>query len=155
VVRRRSAERRLLGRRFRFIEKRYGNVNVFEDAARSDAEHAVGGFDEVVTFASAVLAAEMIDEGEVGSELFGFDQETCAIGLPFLRFHVALPRVRVVRLNRVNPTRFARPVGIEMLCASEGDCTSETGVGQFSIFGAVEEKSMANFSRIETGEVSA
>jgi hypothetical protein len=42
-----------------------------------------------------------------------------------------------------------------MLCASEGDCTSETGVGQFSIFGAVEEKSMANFSRIETGEVSA
>jgi hypothetical protein len=42
-----------------------------------------------------------------------------------------------------------------MLCASEGDCTSETGVGQFSIFGAVEEKSMANFSRIEAGEVSA
>jgi hypothetical protein len=32
-----------------------------------------------------------------------------------------------------------------MFCESEGDCTSETGVGQFSIFGAVEEKSGNRF----------
>jgi hypothetical protein len=38
----------------------------------------------------------MIDEGETGSELFGLHQETRAVSLPFLRFHVALPRVLVV-----------------------------------------------------------
>lgn len=88
---------------------RHGNVDVFEDSARSDAKHAVGGFDEVVSFASAVLAAEMIDEGEVGSKLFGFNQETCAVGLPFLRFHVALPRVRVV---------LRKPVESQAVCAA-------------------------------------
>jgi hypothetical protein len=34
---------------------------------------------------------------------------------------------------------------VEMLCASEGDCTSETGVGQFSIFGAIEENGVDDF----------
>ena len=62
----------------------HGNVDVLEDAAGGDAEDAVGGFDEVVTFASAVLAAEMIDEAERGAELFGFDEETGAVRLPLL-----------------------------------------------------------------------
>ena len=35
-----------------------------------------------------------------------------------------------------------------MLCASEGDCTSATVIGQFSIFGAVEENLCHGFSRI-------
>ena len=60
------------------------DIDVFEDAARSDAEHAVEGFDEVVAFASGMLAAEMIDEAETGSELFGLHQETCAVRLPSL-----------------------------------------------------------------------
>ena len=60
----------------------HGYVDVFEDAARGDAENAVGRFDEVVTFASAMLAAEVIDEAETGTELFGFDEETRAIRLP-------------------------------------------------------------------------
>jgi hypothetical protein len=34
------------------------DVDVLEDLARSDADYAVGGFDEVVTFAAGVLAAE-------------------------------------------------------------------------------------------------
>jgi hypothetical protein len=34
-----------------------------------------------------------------------------------------------------------------MFCESEGDCTRETGAGQFSIFGAVEEKGGGGFSR--------
>jgi hypothetical protein len=33
------------------------------------------------------------------------------------------------------------------LYESEGDCTSEMGVGQFSIFGAIEEKSGGDFPR--------
>jgi hypothetical protein len=36
----------------------------------------------------------------------------------------------------------------------EGDCTSETGAGQFSIFGAVEEKDGRGLSRIGTDENS-
>lgn len=68
------------------------DVNVLEDAARSDAEDAVGGFDEIVSFAAGMLAAEVVDEAETGSELFGLHQETRAVRLPFL-FHVALPRV--------------------------------------------------------------
>jgi hypothetical protein len=31
------------------------------------------------------------------------------------------------------------------LYESEGDCTSEMGVGQFSIFGAIEEKNGRDF----------
>jgi hypothetical protein len=40
-----------------------------------------------------------------------------------------------------------RPSGLRdwnelwVFCKSEGDCTSEMGAGQFSIFGAYEEKS--------------
>jgi hypothetical protein len=37
----------------------------------------------------------------------------------------------------------------------EGDCTSETGAGQFSIFGAIEEKSGYRFSRIGGDEARA
>jgi hypothetical protein len=65
------------------FRRAHGHVDVFEDAARGDAEYAVGGFDEVVAFATAMLAAEMVDEGEVGAELFGLDQEASAIRLPF------------------------------------------------------------------------
>ena len=68
----------------RFVMQGHGDVDVLEDAARGDAEYAVGGFHEVVTFASAVLAAEMVDEAETGAELFGFYEETGAIRLPLL-----------------------------------------------------------------------
>jgi hypothetical protein len=40
------------------VVRRYGDVDVFEDLAGGDADYAVGGFDEVVTFAAGVLAAE-------------------------------------------------------------------------------------------------
>jgi hypothetical protein len=79
----------------RFAEHRHWDIDVLEDAAGGDAEDAVGGFDEVVSFVSAVLAAEMVDEGESGTELFGGDQKARAVGLPFL-FHVALPRATVL-----------------------------------------------------------
>jgi len=36
-------------------------------------------------------------------------------------------------------------IGDEVSWESEGDCTSERGAGQFSIFGAVEEKSGGEF----------
>jgi hypothetical protein len=37
----------------------------------------------------------------------------------------------------------------------EGDCTSETGAGQFSIFGAIEEKNRHGFSPIDSDEETA
>lgn len=49
------------------------NIDVLEDMARGDAENAFVGFDEVVTFSSAMLAAEVIGEAERGSELLGLD----------------------------------------------------------------------------------
>jgi hypothetical protein len=36
----------------------------------------------------------------------------------------------------------------------EGDSTSEMGAGQFSIFGAIEEKSGQGFLRMHTDEVT-
>jgi len=60
------------------------DIDVFEDTARSDAEDAVEGFDEVVAFAAGMLTAEMVDEAETGSELFGFYEKTRAVRLPFL-----------------------------------------------------------------------
>jgi hypothetical protein len=41
---------------------------------------------------------------------------------------------------------------MDFFCASESDCTSETGAGQFSIFGAVEEKSSGGFLRSDRKE---
>jgi hypothetical protein len=38
---------------------------------------------------------------------------------------------------------------------SEGDCTGERVAGQFSIFGAIEEKSCHGFSRIGTDKKTA
>jgi len=38
---------------------------------------------------------------------------------------------------------------------SEGDFTSEMGAGQFSIFGAIEEKIGRGFLRIDTDEATA
>jgi len=38
---------------------------------------------------------------------------------------------------------------------SESDCTSENGVGQFSIFGAVEEKSVGGFLLISVDQAAA
>jgi len=49
------------------------HIDVFEDVARGDAEYTVKGLDQIVTFASAVLPAKMVGEGEAGIELFGFD----------------------------------------------------------------------------------
>jgi len=66
------------------LGERHGDVDVLEDAARGDAEHAVGGFDEVIAFTATMLAAEVIDEAERGTELFGFDEEACAVCGPLL-----------------------------------------------------------------------
>ena len=59
------------------------DVNIFEDLARSDAENSVARFDQVVAFAAAVLPSQVIGEAEVGVELFGFDEESGAVCLPF------------------------------------------------------------------------
>ena len=72
------------------VVRRHLNVDVLEDLARSDAEHAIGGFDQVIALASAVLTAKMIDEAEAGGELLGVDQKTSAIHLPSNSFHGAL-----------------------------------------------------------------
>src|SRR5579863_7446755 len=60
----------------------HGNVNVFEDLAGRDALQAVGRFDEIVAWASGVLAAERVGEDERCVELFGFNQEAGAVNLP-------------------------------------------------------------------------
>jgi hypothetical protein len=55
------------------ITERHRDVNILKNLARGDAQDAVTGFDQVVTFAAAVPAAQMIDEAETGAELPGFD----------------------------------------------------------------------------------
>ena len=79
---------RLLAGRFalrrlrRHVVVTHGDVDVLENFSRRDADHAFGGFDEIVAFASGVLAAERIDEAEVRVELLRFDQEASAVRLP-------------------------------------------------------------------------
>jgi len=55
------------------LEGGHGNVDVLEDLARSDGDYAVGGLNEVVTFPTAVLAAEVVSEAKAGVELLGID----------------------------------------------------------------------------------
>jgi hypothetical protein len=57
-------------------------VNIFENLPRGDAENSVGGLNQVIAFASAVLSAEMVGEAEVRAELFGFDKKAGAVGFP-------------------------------------------------------------------------
>jgi hypothetical protein len=58
------------------------DVDVFEDLAWGDALEAVGGFDEVVAFLAAMLAAERVGEDKRFLELTGFDQKTSAVDGP-------------------------------------------------------------------------
>ena len=67
----------------------HGDVNVFEDLTRSDADNAIGRFDKIVTLAAAVLAAQRVNKAETGVELFCFDQKACAVSLPLLDSHGA------------------------------------------------------------------
>ena len=60
----------------------HGHVDVFEKFPRSDAAHAVGRFDEVISFLSAVLSPESVDEEKRFGELLGPDQKARAISLP-------------------------------------------------------------------------
>jgi hypothetical protein len=129
--------------------QRHGDVDVLKDLARGDADHTIGRFDEVVAFASGMLAAKSVDEAESGAELFGLDQEACAVGCPIFRFHVALTRGCILARETVERDSGRRATGIRLQfsCEGEGDCTSERGVGQFSIFGAVEENGGRRFSQ--------
>jgi hypothetical protein len=67
----------------RVVERLHGDVNVFEDAARGNADYAVRGFDEIIAFATAMLASEMVDETEIRVKLLGIDQKASAVGIPF------------------------------------------------------------------------
>jgi len=65
-----------------FVRSVQGDINILEDLTGSDAENAVGGFDEIVALRAAVLTAENVGEGEAGSESFGFYHEAGAIRDP-------------------------------------------------------------------------
>ncbi len=75
-----------------FGKRWHGNVDVFEDTPRSDAENALGRLDQIVAFPAAVLATEVIDEGESGVELFCLNQKASAVRLPFRHFHWRAPK---------------------------------------------------------------
>lgn len=68
--------------RLRFTRIIHHDIHIFENLARRYAQHAVVGLDQVVALATAMLASKMIGEAEIGGELFGSDQESCAIRLP-------------------------------------------------------------------------
>jgi len=75
--------------------RRHSYVDVFEDAPGSDTECAVAGFDQVVSFTSAVVTAERINETKVAVQLFCFYQKARAIRFPFHDCsHVGPPRGR-------------------------------------------------------------
>ena len=71
----------------------HGDVNVFKNFSRRDADDSIGRFDEIVSSPSGVLASERIGEAQVRVELFRFDQEASSVGVPLFGFHGALTRV--------------------------------------------------------------
>jgi hypothetical protein len=50
-----------IGKRHR---ERHGDVDVFEDLPRGDADYAIERFDEIVSFATAMLAAKGVGKSE-------------------------------------------------------------------------------------------
>jgi hypothetical protein len=67
------------------------------------------------------------------------------------------PEYEIFLLKFLNAVDSRWPSGLRDLIfyEGEGDCTSEMGAGQFSIFGAVEEKGGRKFSRNGTDEQTA
>jgi len=51
----------------------HGNVDVFENLPRSNAENSVDGLDQIIALSPAVLPSEVIGEAKVRAELFGLD----------------------------------------------------------------------------------
>ena len=127
----------------------HGDVDVFKNLARRDADDAVERFDEIISAASTVLATEGIDEAERGTESLGLDQEPSAIGLPFRRFHWRLTRLNIfgVPVIGIAATTLA---AVKVFVRGEGECTVEMAPGQFSIFGAIEDKGEPRILRIIT-----
>jgi len=78
------------------------DVDVFKNAAWGDAEHAVGGFHEIVALGTGVVAAQIVGEREIGGELFGFDEEARAICDPGARWShtVLLIKLRLAAVMR-------------------------------------------------------
>jgi hypothetical protein len=68
---------------------------------------------------------------------------------------VARTRVRIFLREILNAiaSRFSPGLDDSDFYEGEGDCTSETGAGQFSIFGAIEEKDGRGFPRIGSDEM--
>lgn len=123
------------------------DVNIFEDLARRDAEDAVIGLDQIVAFASAVLASEVIDKAECRGELLGVDEESSAVDFP-IGCHGVVTLVQFVMLLFTfhgKPLPFLACSGPEraaFFVRSEADFRREMRVGQFSIFGALEDKDL-------------
>jgi hypothetical protein len=81
----RPPSRVMRSRRWRIDERlRLGEryVYILENLARRNAENAIGRLNEVIAFASGVLAAQRVGEAEAGGELFGLDEKTSAVRDP-------------------------------------------------------------------------
>ena len=123
----------------------HGDVDVFENAARSDGHDAVG-FNEVVAGISALLATESVDETEGRAESASADGESGAVGLPIvvLLVDVLLVDAGGVRnfLFVLQHSRFtgSARVALSLLEACVGEGTQRTRLGQFHKIGAVVGK---------------
>ena len=62
----------------------HSDIYVFEDFARSNASRAIGRLHDVVADTTAMFPPKCVDERERFSELFGPDQKSCAVDLPFV-----------------------------------------------------------------------
>ena len=144
---------------YTFLRSVHADVNVFEDLARGDAQNAIGRFHEVIALTAGVLATERVREAETETELFSFDEKSGAIGFPLGGLHgFVLFEFLNLQLQRTTrrPMLAGWPCLLRLICFSgsgllfsfcegEGDSTREWARGQFSIFGAIEEKEVCEF----------
>ena len=61
----------------------HGDINVFENLSRRNADHSLARLHQIISLASGVLAAKAIDESEIRTELSGFHQKASAVSFPF------------------------------------------------------------------------
>lgn len=62
------------------------NVNIFENLAGRDADQSLRRFHQIIPLPPRVLAAEAVDEGQVGTQLSCLYQKTRSVGLPCFCF---------------------------------------------------------------------
>ena len=121
-------------------ERVHGNVNVFEDATRSDAEDPVAGFHQVVAFTATVLAAEGSVKVRLEFSCLALTKNRVRYVFHSTDFMARCPELFLAEEFVCDPSRITRLGRADFFVKGEAECTFEWPAGQFRILVHLRKK---------------